>query len=372
MIKWASLFFSILFFSQCRKIETVINNNEVVSYLSFVKPLSPFVEDKNTDFFLDNSWYVYDEANHIIWPNFRVFGLKKDQSYYKFQIIDYYNQDSMPGYYSLRFYKKDVGEKEIFVAAPACGNVFTNPQYLECSKDPEKNIFTYLNIDNSKTWIMTEFEASIRDDWDIAFRGTEVILNSGIHGPGSVRIADLFLNKNYYRNGNVDYQGIAQESFGAKGRLFFDISFPLERAPYALPAGRDRVIFEEDWYQNRRGTHIPKSDNWWLVKDHSGQHIIPFSVKDIEDIKLDGSIETSITFDLGRFGVWTIGPFSSAERLIKLCLNLLDKEIVNCNSEQTDMIFSALNRGSRRSWRFNVIHSAVGPLKYSELSDFGL
>lgn len=372
MIKLALLLFSILFFSQCRKIESTITNNEVVSYLSFVKPLSPFIEDKNTDFFLDNSWYVYDEANHIIWPNFRVFALRKDQTYFKFQIIDYYNQDSLPGFYSLRFFKEGDGEKEVFVAAPACGNVFTNPRYLECAKDPEKNIFTYLHIETGKSWIMTEFEASLREDWDIAFRGTEVILNSGTNGPGNVRIANLYLNDNYYRNGNIDYQGLAQESFGSKGRLFFDIAFPMERAAYALPTGRDRVIFEDDWYQNRRGTHIPRSDNWWLIKNHSGEMIIPFNVKEIEDSKLDGSIETTIRFDLGKFGEMTVGPFSSTQRLIKLCLNLKEKEVVNCNSDQIDLVFSALNRGSRRSWRFNVIHSGVGPLKYSELSDFGL
>jgi hypothetical protein len=361
------LIFGLFSCREIKEVQTPLDNE--LSLLAYQKTLSPFVKDDSFDFFLANTWYTYDEGNHIIWPNFKVFALRKNNQYYKFQVIDYYNLKSEPGNFTIRVEK--VGERlqEFKFEAKACGNTFTNPNYDTCVLDPQKNIYTYVNIDSGKNWIMTDFEAELRDDWDIAFRGTEIKLNSGDNGPSNVRISLLYFYGAYYLNNAINYQMLAEESFGEKGLKFFNLDFPMNYAPFALPAGQDRVIFEDDWFIKRGRGFRANSQNWWILKSSDGEDIHRFNVKEIADVKTDSGIQTTITLDLFE-SEWVLPVFSSSERLIKRCFDLKDKQVVECSDSKADLIFSARNRGSRRSWRWNVVNSGVGPLSYDEMREF--
>ena len=52
--------------------------------------------------------------------------------------------------------------------------------------DPEQNVFTYFDIDSFTSERMTDAEALLKSNWDIAFKTTEIKLNAGISGPSHV------------------------------------------------------------------------------------------------------------------------------------------------------------------------------------------
>jgi hypothetical protein len=81
----------------CRQIVEVEAPQKITDIRAFIKKSSPYVKDESLDIFLTKPWYTYDEANHIIWPIFQVYSLKTKGKYYKMQVIDYYDDNSLPG-----------------------------------------------------------------------------------------------------------------------------------------------------------------------------------------------------------------------------------------------------------------------------------
>ena len=157
--------------------------------------------------------------------------------------------------------------QEFRLEAVGCGNTFTNPDYEQCIQDPEKNVFTYLNIENGLSKKMNSFFARRDKTWHIGFQGTKIILNSGDNGPGDTRVTSLYLYRPFYENESPAFQKLAEESFGNKGIRFFELEHDFRNAPYALPAGIDRVIFEDDWLRSSRGIFSANQNSWWLIKN---------------------------------------------------------------------------------------------------------
>lgn len=367
------LLISFLTLVSCRKVEQGPLPQKVGNLQSFIKKPSPFVKDESLDLFLTNPWYVYDEANHIIWPNFQIYSLKTEEAYYKVQVIDYYDSNSVPGYYSLRVQEEG---RVVFLwdfEAAGCGNVYTNLNYKECLKDPVKNIYTYLNFKELKTWKMTSAEATLRSDWDMAFNGTEVKINAGNQGKGQTRIGDLYLYRDFFPGGVADFQEIAEVSFSDKGKRFFDLNLDLRNVAFALPPGVDRVVDEGSWFMERRGTYIAKSENWWILKGGEGNTFSQFHVLDIKESFEGEKISTNIVLEFfykgpnqGHFEeesrIWELPTFDSTQRLIKWCLDFDSQSIVDCSNTSWDLLFSVSNRRGKRRWRFNVNQGAIGPI----------
>lgn len=367
--------------SSCRKIEDKSRTSLEVEESYYLETKSPFVQDKSLDFFLENSWYAYDQSNHIIWPNFRVYGLRVDNQFYKFQIINYYNQASEAGHYSIRIQKENENTYQEFrLEAVGCGNTFTNPDYEQCIQDPEKNVYTYLNIENGLSKKMNSFFARRDKTWHIGFQGTKVILNSGDNGPGDTRVTSLYLYRPFYENKSPAFQKLAEESFENKGIRFFELEHDFRNAPYALPAGIDRVIFEDDWLRSSRGIFSANQNSWWLIKNREQSSLTKINIHEITESQLEGHINSLITLRIalnnplnGEFQdevFYTLPEISSKDKLIKMCIDLNSQAVVDCKNKNADLIFSALNIGRRRSWRFNVTEGAVGPLSYDEISNY--
>lgn len=342
-------------------------------FTAYEKPLNPFVGDQSLDFFLqeENQWYTYDQGNHIIWPNFRIYALRTQSRYYKVQFINYYNENSEPGNYTIRLQPEGQPMQEMRFVAKGCGNVYTNPDYNNCVNDPQRNVFTYLNIETGKASQMTAFESQNDPNWHIAFLGTEIKLNSGDDGPGDVRIARLYSYDAYYPNGTVSFQRLAEESFGEKGMRFFELEFNFRSAAYVLPEGIDRVIFEDDWFKKEGKFFAAKSENWWFVKNNEGTYS-KFNVAEIVEVENSEHIDTTLKIlTSSSDGAQSFDvSFSSSQRLIKTCLDLDAKEVVDCSDNKADIIFSGLNRRNRRRWLFNVNVGAVGPLSKQEVNTF--
>lgn len=366
----------------CREVKEAPPIDSNPSIEAYRLNLSPYVMDESIDFFTEKAWYAYDDGNHIIWPNFRVYALRINSEYFKLQILDYYDERFLAGNYKIRVQKEGEAPFIYEFKAQGCGNIYTNPNYTECLKNPETNVFTYVDLNNRTAKKMSAKKAKKNSEWDIAFNGTSVILNSGNKGPGSVRATDLYLYGGFFAGEITNFQRIAEVSFSDQGERFFNQTFDVRRAPYSIPDGQVRAIFENDWFSRNRndGSHSVINKNWWIVKGGEEGSYAKFRVKDILETKAGEITESIITLevysqDLGdsEFGPvqeWELPKISSDVRLIKNCLDLNTRSVVDCSEKSADLLLSISNRSKKRRWRFNVISGAVGPLSFEEMSNW--
>lgn len=380
-INLAILTFVLILSFSCRDVVEKKTENSREGINTYIEARSAYIKDESLDFFLTYPWYAYDEGNHIIWPNFRVYSLRTDETYYKVQVIDYYNRAAMPGHYTLRV--QEEGERAFLwdFEAQGCGNVYTNLNYKECLNNPQKNIYTYLDFKTRTAWKMTKAEALKDQEWDLAFNGTEVKMNAGDSGPGQTRMAELYFYGGFSRGDSADFQRIAEVSFSDKGERFFELDLSLRNVNFALPPGIPRVVYEPDWFKQESDTefHSAVSENWWVLKDGEGQSFVKFHVAEIREVFVGEDIQTEIIFKYfyqgpedDRFSpqlkTWNVPKFDSSQRFIRLCLDFDENRVVDCSKGTWELRFSALNRGGQRRWLFNVNAGAVGPLNYSDMA----
>ncbi len=365
----------------CREVKEAPANSEAdLDLQSFIVKPSPYVGDESLDVFLAHPWYSYDQANHIIWPVFQLYSLKTDGAYFKIQVIDYYDSTAAPGNYTIRIAREGETPYEVSLSAQGCGNVFTNPDYDSCTQDPNRNVYTYFDVSTGQSWIMSDFEASQNTEWDIAFNGTSGKINSGESGPGSTRIAPLYLYQGFFPNGAADFQRLAQISFGDKGREIFNLDLDLRNIPFSLPAGVERVVNEPDWLISENDGFSAKSSNWWIVKGSDGNSYTKFRVLKIEEEESGNDIESKITLEyaiqtknstsFSPLREWTLPLISSATRLIRWCLDFDTESVIECSESGHELRFSSLSRRGRRQWRFNVSLGAIGPIDNEQIIDW--
>jgi hypothetical protein len=352
-----------------------------INLTDFLAVKTQYVKDKSSDLFIESPWYIYDENNHIIWPIFSVYGIRSQGNYYKFQIINYYDSAANPGIYSLRIADELGNTKEYQFEAQGCGNVYTNRDFENCVLDPQRNIYTYLDLKTGLKKKLSDADAKEDLNWDIAFNGTNIRLNSGKYGNKGVQAANLFVFSNFYKNGTADFQRIAEVSFSTKGSEFFNLDLDPKSVPYSLPPGVSRVINEPDWYIEDQQTKLRSATgkNWWLIKSSNGNSFIKFNISSIhEQIVEEGKIETIMTFQTYHQGQkdqvfnselrqWQAPTLSSKKRLVRVCYDLDTEEVVNCKSKaKWDIKFTALNKKTRK-WKIEVANGAIGPLSFDDI-----
>ncbi|CBW26878.1 putative exported protein [Halobacteriovorax marinus SJ] len=379
------IFLCLLFLTlSCSKVEPLTAPVKEQSYTDFITNKSQYITDQSSDIFEETPWYIYDENNHIIWPTFSVYALRTNSKYYKVQILDYYDSSANPGNYTLRIAAENESEKIYSFNAAGCGNVYTNRDYESCMNNPLTNIYKYLNIETGETYDYTSEQALESKQWDLAFNGTSIRINAGKYGKKGARIGSLFIYTDFFPGGVVDYQRIAEVSFSDRGSRFFNLDMDLRNIPYALPPGVDRVINEPDWFSSDEvdpDLFKAKNDNWWLIRSSSADSYFKFNVADINEVKdSDGNIETTITIESyyqapgeSEFSPslrsWQLESFSSAKRLVRLCLDLDQQALVHCSKDKAkvDLTFMALNREPRQ-WKIQTASGAIGPLSLEDIS----
>ena len=173
-----------------------------------------FVEE---GLFEEHSWYAYDMSTHSIWSHLDVYVINAGDSSYAVQILSYYNPDNTneSGFYTLRVQTPGGPLSTVEVAAGACGNARANPNYDSCVQDPQQNAFTYLNLETLESWKMSDAEASQSEDWDMAFKTTDIQLNNGSKGPGQVSGALAYRNGDLFKlSGPAFVRQLMQLSMG--------------------------------------------------------------------------------------------------------------------------------------------------------------
>lgn len=367
----------------CAKVEPLTKDEQEESFTQFITKKSQYIQDKSTDIFEETPWYSYDENNHIIWPTFSVYALRTNNSYYKFQILDYYDSNANPGHFTIRVAKESESEKIYQFNASGCGNVYTNRNYEQCLNNPLTNIYKYLNIETGKVYDYTDERAKESKQWDIAFNGTNIRINAGKYGQKGTRIGSLFIYSNFFPTGVVDYQRIAEVSFSDRGARFFNLEMDPKQVPYELPPGVDRVINEPDWFKKSeedQNLFQAKNENWWLVQSSDKKSYFKFNIAEINESLIDETtIETEIVLNTYYQGPndkvfnselreWRLEKFDSKKRLVRLCLDLDEMKTVHCSSDKAkvDLIFMALNR-SPRQWRIQTSSGAIGPISFEDI-----
>ncbi len=371
-------------FISCSKVEPLAEKVVEESFSDYITKKSQYIEDQSSDIFEETPWYAYDENNHIIWPTFSVYALRTNGSYYKVQILDYYDSSANPGNFTLRVEKEGESEKLLHFQATGCGNVYTNSNYENCLNNPLTNIYKYLNIETGEVYDFTDSQAKASTKWDMAFNGTSIRINAGKYGQKGTRIGSLFIYTNFFPGGVVDYQRIAEVSFTDRGARFFNLAMDLRQIPYSLPPGVDRVINEPDWFKESAEDSklfSPINKNWWLVKSSEHNSYFKFNMAEINETLLaNDEIETELVIhshyqskdDLEfreELRVWRLETFSTAKRLVRLCLDLDEMKSVHCSKEKekVDITFLALNR-TPRQWKIQTTTGAIGPLSLEDIT----
>lgn len=371
----------------CSKVTPLAEDEQKVDLSESILSGSRYIKNQSMDLFQIEPWYIYDEANHIIWPNFNVYVIRAEGRYFKIQFIDYYDTNNLPGSYTIRIQEEG---KPFFIwkfDAAACGNIYTNPDFEKCMNDPQQNIFTYLNLVNQTQFKMNNSLAKLASNWHIAFNGTNIKINSGESGPGNTRVGLLYKYRPFYRGKNVDWQKIAEQAFGKKGWDFFQLDYNYQKVSFFLPQGVKRVVNEPDWFRKIPNVEFLRQANpnhWWVLKHPEQNAYSKFRVKEINETRLSNdTIDTQITLEyyLQTSGaenfettprLWELETFNSATERVKWCLNFELEQVQDCEDDETwDLRVSVFNwdplYDEDREWKLLVNEGAFGPISKEDM-----
>lgn len=346
-----------------------------------------YVTDGKGGLFQNIKWYEYEMATHIIWPLQDVFAIKTPTAIYKLQIRSYYDEAGVePGVFRLGLGKEIQENSELTVDARACGNPFTNPDHAACLTDPQRNIFTYLDLETLKSRAMSEAEALQDSAWDIAFRGTDIKLNAGLSGPSNV-VGALLNRFDFFQDASGRPDAVKLRDRGLQARAadaFVGLS-PKGVSAFYLPDGIDRVMHERDWFIQTGAIRQALPQNWWILKTVTDQAFAKIRVLDIQEKILPALaqsqaqiIETEVIFE---YFIQAAGSpefsataqkvaiqLSTQARSSQICISFLNNEFWSCRPDRKDwdlrlLAVNAVRNGQLfREWRIFVAKGARGPL----------
>lgn len=357
---------------------------------------SLYVMDGPGGLFKGLKWYDYEMATHLIWPLYDIYAIQTSTQIYLIQIQAYYSGDvNTAGDYRLAFKSPNSIPQLMSFGAGACGNPFTNPDFEACQKDPERNLFTAVSLDQNRSWKISEAGLRSEAEWDLAFRGTEIRLNSGTAGPGEVRGALAKRFDFFFDSGGkplatslrrIDLQDKAKQAFAVEP---FRSSYA-----FSLPEGVDRVIYEKYWFrEDSAGAREALSGNSWVLRSRDGLSFLNFRITAIDDQWGNGNFQTRLRMtsrlqkNSGDFGSDAKDrdiEFSTGTRLASFCFRidggspgyLMD---IPCGQNQWDLKLVTVNTLKdgvwTRDWRFFTGGGAQGPLRLKnrvELTDKGV
>ncbi len=172
------------------------------------------------------------------------------------------------------------------------------------ASDP-KNRYTYLNLDSGQVVALSDVEATTSSDWHVAFKRSNVKLNGGVSGPGSVKgaLADdqaEFYNTDGTPNTSVLLAATAQTTLA---------DFNAVSAVASLSYQSDRTIpailgdgTAESWWAYNATTHAVSANtgNWWLVKSAGGDS---YAKLHVTNLVKTGTVSRDLTLELFVQGV---------------------------------------------------------------------
>lgn len=329
-----------------------------------------YIQDGKGGLFQNVRWYHYDMTNHLIWPLFDVFQIQTPRSTYKLQIRRYYGEtEDQTGHFQIRIQSSDGQDQTLQVLAPGCGNPFTNPDFEECLKDPTRNVFIYLNLGNFEQRTLTDAAALSDREWDVAFKGTDVKLNSGLSGPSTVRGALLKRFDFFFEAGEPSLPALINRENWETAKSEFDAVEFDSRANYFLPDGIDRVVHESYWLKlEKNGQRRIDPDKWWLLQGVDSASYVKFHF-----LKLESESELNRLTVEYFYQSPSDDKFQSqhhqlsieiprlSQNIEKFCFDFANN-LIGCESPTWFLQFLA--KGDE--WRMRTRNGGIGPLTPQE------
>lgn len=345
-----------------------------------------YLKDGKGGLFQNVKWYEYEMATHIIWPRFDVFVVRSGVNIHKLQIRSYHHSETNePGWVKLAIGTSSGAGREIDIDARACGNPFTNPDHAGCLSDPTRNVFTYVNLQSLAQRRMTDEEARVDRDWDIAFRGTDVKLNGGLSGPGEVVGALLERFAFFDENGALAVTKLRDPELKARAVAGFEAADAATARNFYLPDGIDRVMHEREWFSVDPATQkrAARADRWWVLKSPGDEAYAKVRVAQIDESTTGAAaFSTTLTFEAAvqaaganAFASATTPltlNFTTDARSTQFCVSFIRQESWTCVKERTDwdlrlLVVNQVKSGAlTREWRIFVNEGARGPLSAQE------
>jgi hypothetical protein len=142
-----------------------------------------------------NGWYAYaGHPTHIISPldSISIIVKTNDDKFAKIEIMSYYEgnpdlsqyTDAMPTesskHYTFKYFIQEDGSA-YFSALPR-GDSVCMDTLVFCNLNAKKEVYTYFSLDNRDTVAHTDSNST---NWDVSFKGTSILVNSGTSGPGT-------------------------------------------------------------------------------------------------------------------------------------------------------------------------------------------
>ncbi len=252
-----------------------------------------YTKDGKGGLFNNIKWYHYDIENHLVWPLYDVYQVKTPSSTYKIQISEYYgDSDSAPGIFAVQI-QSGSAETTLRIEAQGCGNPFTNPDFEACLKDPNQNVFTYLDLETLTLTKWTDDQAQNEFGWDMAFKGTDMKLNSGTSGPSSV-VGALLKRFDFFFDGRGQASVpalIDKANIQNAKDAFFNVEIN-PGANYFLPDGIDRVVHESYWLVTEKDGHRSVDPSlWWIVQSKEQNAYAKFHFLSLQQVESETSLK---------------------------------------------------------------------------------
>ena len=345
-----------------------------------------YTKDGSAGLLTKYKWYSYDPDTHLIWPHYDVYLFKVGKEIFKFQILGYYakNDTTKSGHYTVRTGPLNSPGQIVHFDASGCVNPQANPDYKNCMKDPNKNVFTYLNLQTLTTSKITDAESQLSNSWHLAFKGTHIRIN-GISGSGRTQGALAYRDQTIApANGPTNLDRIQKVIDTKEYEKFYEIKVEPSKAHFFPISGR--AIAEQDWHKSAGRSHfkVALSDNWWIIESKDKNTHTRFNVSDItevEGLKSDGSPDIitslSIKYAVEKKNeksfptvnqIWRIEDIHTFKRRQTICFDFDTASIKKClkSSDIWDVKFvfeyKKVGATKQRIWIINVNGAAYGPL----------
>ena len=166
--------------------------------------------------------------------------------------------------------------------------------------DEPKNKYTYFNLDSGQVAELTDSEAAASEDWHIAFKRSNIKLNSGVSGPSAVKGAIADAQDDFYDTASDPDTAVFTNATADSERPAFDgvtstdgLSFAEDRnIPYIKGDGSS----EGWWLYSGPPNHTVSANpnQWWLIKSAAADSYAKFHVTDIVQASHDITLELFI------------------------------------------------------------------------------
>lgn len=253
-----------------------------------------FFNDSVGGTFLDNSWYGYNlNGAHKLLPNYRVYAIDNGDKQYKLRLTSFYAaQDSVspaPGTSGVVTFEY----KEITDGVMATSETVTldaSAGGFGAAADAPENKYTYFSFTTGAEVALSDTEAATSDAWDIAFKRSNIKLNSGVEAALAEAQADFY---------DADGSAIKDKFLAATSaseQAEFDGVDSSDLATLEFAADEEKSYIT-DWYNYDFRTHEFSlvADQNWVVRTAEGDHYAIVSVSDFTTTQ--GGL-SSITLDI--------------------------------------------------------------------------